>query len=225
MAKQPAKRRRVGQYNQKDKLTQFPNKKGVLKKAKPRKARKALPYLTVPEKTRLFAVIENVRDRAIFRLLYHHGLRASEIGLLDLAHFRQGSALELDRLYIKRLKGSTSGECAMVPAAAQALRSWIRKRGYMAGPLFPSRQRGRITRTRIFQLMRQYCAAASIPLEKAHPHCLKHTCCTHLLSDQRESIVDVQRHVGHANIQNTMIYADLTGEANAARAKRLREWR
>ena len=181
--------------------------------------------MTVPEKDRLFKAITSVRDRAIFRLLYHHGLRATEIGKLDLASFRQGTSLELDRLYIKRLKGSISGECAMVPAAAQALRAWVRKRGYMEGPLFPSRQRGRITRGRIFQLMRQYCAAAGIPLEKAHPHALKHTCCTHLLSDKRESIVDVQRHVGHASIKNTMIYADLTGEANAARAKRLREWR
>jgi integrase/recombinase XerD len=93
------------------------------------------------------------------------------------------------------------------------------------GPLFPSRQRGRITRCRIWQLMLRYCRAAGIPAEKAHPHSLKHTCCTHLLSNQRESIVDVQKHVGHASIKNTMIYADLTGEANEARAKRLREWR
>jgi integrase/recombinase XerD len=182
-------------------------------------------YLTVPEKDRFFKAIESVRDRAIFRLLYHHGMRASEIGKLDFSDFRPGTKLELDRIYIKRLKGSLSGECAMIPAAALALRAWVRKRGYMEGPMFPSRQRGRITRCRIFQLMRQYCVAAGIPAEKAHPHSLKHTCCTHLLSDKRESIVDVQKHVGHASIKNTMIYADLTGEANEARAKRLREWR
>lgn len=184
-----------------------------------------IAYLTIPEKNRFFGVIESVRDKAIFRLLYHHGLRASEIGALDLSHFRQGSNTQLDRLYIRRLKGSISGEHALVPAAAQALRVWVRKRGYMEGPLFPSRQRGRITRCRIYQLMRRYCRAAGIPAEKSHPHSLKHTCATHLLSDQRESIVDVQKHLGHASIKNTMIYADLTGEANEARAKRLREWR
>jgi integrase len=152
-------------------------------------------------------------------------LRAGEIAKLDLAHFREGKDLNLDRIYIHRLKGSISGECAVVPAAAQALRMWIRKRGFTQGPLFPSREKGRITRCRIWQLMRKYCAIAGIPQEKAHPHTWKHTCCTHLISYEGESIVDVQKHVGHVNIANTMIYANLTGEANEARAKRLREWR
>jgi integrase/recombinase XerD len=157
--------------------------------------------------------------------MYHHGLRASEIGKLAMSDFRQGSALHLDRIYIHRLKGSISGETGMVPIAAQALRAWVRKRGHTEGPLFPSRQRGPIRRRRIHQLMKKYCKIAGIPPEKSHPHCLKHSCCTHLISDKRESIMDVQRHVGHANIQNTMIYAELTGEANESRIKRLREWR
>jgi integrase len=220
MGKTPPKKAPVSLYAQKVKLA----KKGP-KKARKRVAKKQVPYLTVPEKDRLFRVIHDVRDRALFRLLFHHGLRAGEIGKLDMSDFRQGSALNLDRLYIHRLKGSVSGECAMIPMAAQALRAWVRKRGDAEGPLFPSRQRGRITRQRIFQLMRIYCAAAKIPREKSHPHTLKHTCCTHLLSDRKESIVDVQTHVGHADIKNTMVYAKLTGEANEARAKRLREWK
>lgn len=220
MAKTREKSAPVIHYVQKVKLAQNPNKKG-----KKRRSRELIPYLTVPEKDRLFKAIHSVRDRAIFRLLYHHGLRAKEIGVLDLAHFRQGTKLELDRLYITRLKGSISGEHTLIPIAAQALRAWVRQRGHVQGPLFPSRQGGRITRCRIFQLMRQYCATAGIPPEKAHPHVLKHSCCTHLISDKKESIVDVQKHVGHAAIQNTMIYASLSDEANQARAKRLREWR
>ena len=42
-------------------------------------------------------------------------------------------------------------------------------------------------------------------LKKAHFHALKHTCGTPLLSEQHESIVDVQKHLGHADIRNTMI--------------------
>jgi integrase len=220
MGKTTAKSAPVIHYGQKVKLSKQPNKTG-----RKRRSRKLVSYLTVPEKNRLFGVIKSVRDRAIFRLLYHHGLRAAEIGLLDLSHFRAGTTLNLDRLYSRRLKGSVSGECAMVPQAALALRAWVRQRGYMEGPLFPSRQRGRITRCRIFQLMRKYCKAAAIPAEKSHPHIWKHSCATHLLSYQKESIVDVQKHLGHASIKNTMIYADLTGEANEARAKRLREWK
>jgi integrase len=73
--------------------------------------------------------------------------------------------------------------------------------------------------------MKHYCKLAGIPDEKAHFHSLKHTCGTLLLSEQHESIVDVQKHLGHADIRNTMIYAQLTDEANLARAERLRDWR
>ena len=220
MAKRQPKPRSTKRYSQKVSLA-----KKAPKKAKKRKARKLIGYLTIPEKDRFFAAIDSVRDRAIFRVMYHHGLRASEVGKFDMSDFRQGSTLDLDRLYIHRLKGSISGECAMIPIAAQALRAWVRKRGYLEGPLFPSRNRTRIGRCRIWELMQKYCERAKIPAEKCHPHILKHSCCTHLLSDKRESIVDVQKHVGHAQIANTMLYAELTGEANEARAKRLREWK
>lgn len=202
---------------------QVKNRRAV--KARKRKERKLPPYLTNPEKDRLFKAIDMPRDRAIFRLLYHHGLRASEIGKLQLSDYRPGSSMELDRIYIRRLKGSVSGEYTVVPAAAVAMRAWLRKRGVKPGTLFPSRLGRPISRGRIFDLMREYCRRAQIPHEKSHPHCLKHTCCTHLISDQRESIMDVRRHVGHVNIRNTLIYADLTSEADEARAKRLRDWK
>jgi len=37
--------------------------------------------------------------------------------------------------------------------------------------------------------------------------------------------VDVQRQLGHADIRSTMAYAELTDQANTARAQRLRDWR
>ena len=190
-----------------------------------RKSRKLPPYLTLAEKDRFFRAIDSVRDRAIFRLLYHHGLRASEIGKLSMSDYRGGLTVNFDRIYIHRLKGSISGEGAMVPAAAFAMRAWIRKRGIRAGTLFPSRQGTPISRKTLFDLMRKYCDRAQIPLEKAHPHCLKHTCCTHLVSHEKESIMDVRNHVGHVDIKSTMVYSELMDEANEARAKRLREWR
>ena len=194
-------------------------------KTKKRKQRKLPPYLTIAEKDRFFKAIDSVRDRAIFRLLYHHGLRASEIGRLQLSDYRGASALELDRIYIHRLKGSVSGECPMVAAAALVLRAWIRIRGIKPGTLFPSRLGSPISRIRIFELMQAYCKKAQIPAEKAHPHVMKHTCCTHLVSDQKESIMDVRAHVGHVNIRSTMVYADLMSEATEARAQRLKRWK
>lgn len=181
--------------------------------------------MTVPELERFFKAISDIRDKAMFRLMYHHGLRAGELGMLDMSDYRAGSSLNLDRINIHRLKGSISGETSVVPIAAQAVRAWIRKRGHREGPLFTSRKRGRIGRCRIWELMQQYGAAAGIPPEKRHPHVMKHTCCTHLVSDRRESILDVQKHVGHASINSTLIYAALSEEANDARIKRLRDWK
>lgn len=227
MAKPRKKAVRTKHYGHNVRKTKNPSKKAGKRAApvKKRKARSLPPYLTIPEKDRLFRVIQSPRDRAIFRVLYHHGLRASEIGKLEIGDYRPGSQLELDRIKITRLKGSISGECPVMPTAAKAVRAWIKVRGHKPGPLFPSRLGSPISRIRIFELMQEYCEQAGIPPEKAHPHALKHTCCTHLASDQRESIMDIRKHVGHAAIKSTMLYTDLLPEADEARAKRLRNWK
>jgi integrase len=186
------------------------------KRAKQR-ALKAPTCLTTDETRRLLKVIKSPRDKAIFSILYYCGLRASEPGLLLFSDYQPGSARHLDRIMIRRKKNSLSGETALVPACSEALRGWVRRRGHVEGPLFPSRNRQPISRSRIFALMRQYCAAAGIPLSKAHPHCLKHSCVSHLLGDQRESIIDTQRHVGHASIQSTMRYLHLGSPFDDAR--------
>ncbi len=44
-----------------------------------------ITFLTQDEVKRLFAAIKGKRDRALFSLAYHHGLRASEFGLLQIS--------------------------------------------------------------------------------------------------------------------------------------------
>src|SRR5712692_176536 len=62
----------------------------------------AITFLAQDEVRRLFAVIIRKRDRALFQRAYHHGLRASEVSLLQRAdvHEQQG------RISIPRVKGS-----------------------------------------------------------------------------------------------------------------------
>ena len=61
-----------------------------------------ITFLTQDEVRRLFAVISGKRDRALFQLAYHHGLRASEVSLLqrDDIHEKQG------RIYIPGQRSS-----------------------------------------------------------------------------------------------------------------------
>lgn len=52
-------------------------------------------------------MILSLRDKAFFRLMYHHGLRAIEPGKLTLYDFRPDPGKP--RLRVVRLKGSVSG--------------------------------------------------------------------------------------------------------------------
>ena len=53
---------------------------------------RAPTYLTQDEMRRLFAVIKDKRDRAIFAVAYRHGLRASEVGMIQCADLDLQSA-------------------------------------------------------------------------------------------------------------------------------------
>ena len=64
-----------------------------------------LSFLTQEETKRLFAAIPSKHDRALFLTAYCHGLRASEIGMLQ----RTDVDLKHGRISIQRLKASLSG--------------------------------------------------------------------------------------------------------------------
>ncbi|SRR5216683_4529433 len=179
--------------------------------SKPRGPRKKKPipeYLSEEEVARLFRAIGNdARSQAIFHVIYYRGLRASEIGKLRMEDYRPA----LGRLFVRRLKGSHSGDFHITPAENAALKRWLRVRGKEPGPLFLSRNAKPLSRWPVFALMRRYCEAAGIAPEKAHPHALKHSCGTHLSARQTD-IVAIQDHLGHVNVQNTMKYVQISSK-------------
>ena len=91
------------------------------------------------------------------------------------------------------------------------------------GPLFPSRNCNPISRDRLDELMKNYCRRAGIPAEKAHMHSLKHACGTHL-SEMGKDVAVIRDWLGHRNVQNTMIYLEVTNKARDAAAESLRDW-
>jgi integrase len=100
-------------------------------------------YLTEEELKRFFAVIKNVRDRALFTVAYWRGLRASEIGSIPWSDWNQKKR----QIWITRLKGSDSGEYPLSPAEQKALVAWRDVRGNAAGPMFSSRNSSSFTRS------------------------------------------------------------------------------
>ena len=94
-----------------------------------------IQYLTGDEIALLLKAIAHPRDRAIVRVALDHGLRASEIGLLNIADYVPGQRSNPDRILIKRLKDSIGGETILGAESTVALRKWVRIRGRHAGPL------------------------------------------------------------------------------------------
>jgi len=173
-------------------------------------------FLTQDEMRRLFHVIKSKRDRALFAVAYRHGLRASEVGMLERAHldFQQG------RITINRLKGSLSGIYPMAPDTVKLLRSYIRTRKDESPYLFISNRGLPINRRTALYFMKQYCKKALIPEEKAKFHALKHSIGTHIL-DAGEDIYFAKDWLGHKNIQNTTIYSRFTTGTLDARARKM----
>jgi site-specific recombinase XerD len=175
-------------------------------------------FLTLEELARLFAAVRaSPRDRALFLITYRHGLRASEVGLLrtDDIDFR---AL---RIMVHRLKGSHSGVHPMQPDEAKVLRAYLREQPSPPSPiLFPSNRGDPIARRTLDWLMKRYGEAADVPPAKRHFHCLKHSIATHLL-EAGADLRFVQDWLGHANIQNTVVYTFLTARSREGTARKV----
>jgi type 1 fimbriae regulatory protein FimB len=193
--------------------------KKVSAKKKKKRGGSEITYLTEHELDRFFKCIESVRDRAIFRIMYHRGLRAREIAMIQLADWLEKD----DRLIFKRLKGSNGGEYHLVKKEVKALRDWVRVRGREAGPLFPSNRGKGISQQMLDVLFKRYARKAGLPADKSHCHVLKHSCGTHMLN-MGFSIEDVQDHLGHRQVANTLVYAKYTNKRRHERDRRLRDW-
>lgn len=174
----------------------------------------SIKYLTQDELKRLLQVIKGKRDKAIFLMAYRHGLRASEVGLLRV------DDVDLTRLRIRlhRLKGSLSGEHPLNADEARLLKAYLKSRKLDSPILFPSNRRIPISRRTLDALMKQYGERANLPPDKRHFHTLKHSVATHLL-DAGGDIRFVQDWLGHANIQNTLVYANLISTTRDKQAR------
>jgi type 1 fimbriae regulatory protein FimB len=173
-------------------------------------------FLTPEELTRLLAVIKDQHDKPLFLLAYRHGLRASEIGLLQ----RPDVDLKQGRITIHRLKGSLSGIYPLQPDVIKLLRAYLRARTDASPYLFISNRGVPIDRRTLWCAMQTSGEQAGLPPEKRTFHHLKHSIATHLL-DARGELRFVQDWVGHTNVQHPTKYAQLTNPRRDQEARKL----
>ena len=176
----------------------------------PRLWRRLPQTLNVEEVERLLGSVRaeglGLRDLAMLELLYGAGLRVSELTALDLSH------CNLEAGFLRCLgKGRKERIVPIGRKAAMALARYlkaerprlvIRHQGTQA--LFVNRRGGRLTRQRVWQVLRRY-AAAGLITKPISPHTLRHSFATHLL-ERGADLRTVQELLGHANIATTQRY-------------------
>ena len=161
------------------------------------------------------AKARGAREWAMIVLAYKHGLRASEVCnvRLDDVDLKNGSIM------VDRLKGSLRTTQAVTEHRGEpllnelkALREWIRQRPVDGSDfLFVSQKGGRLDRTQFFRLFQSVAAAAGLPPEKRHPHALKHSIASHLVS-ANVNLALVKQQLGHKSIGSTMRYVTTTDQ-------------
>src|SRR5438046_2522234 len=116
-------------------------------------------------------------------------------------------------IVIERLKGSLRTIQAVTEHRGEpllnevkAIREWVRQRRDDGSDfLFNSQKGGRLDRTQVFRLFRSIAADAGLSPEKRHPHTLKHSLASHLVSEN-VNLALVKQQLGHKSINSTMRY-------------------
>lgn len=175
-----------------------------------------IKFLTFDETRRLFSVITNKRDKALFLIAYRHGMRADEMRLFVRSDFDRKSG----KLTVHRLKGSLGGVHPMQPDEMRVLKAYINSRKDDLPALFLSRKNQPLSRSHAWRLMKHYAELADIPENKREFKVLKHSIATHLL-EAGADLRFVQDWLGHANIQNTVVYTHLVTRTKEEKARGL----
>lgn len=154
--------------------------------------------------------LKALRDKAILELFFSTGLRVSELCSLN----RDTIDMSRDEFSI-RGKGEKVRIVFLSPAAKEAIKDYLKKRGDMEEALFVSvseinkdNKASRLTSRSIERLVKHYATLAGIN-RKVTPHTLRHAFATDLLQNGAD-IRSVQMMLGHSSISTTQIYTHLT---------------
>ncbi len=155
----------------------------------------SIASLTREQLTALLAAARKASERDYVMVLvgFFHGMRASEVCALNVAHIRDGY------IRVERLKGS---ETNIQEAHPDVIAYAKGKTGLLFG----------IKRRQFFNVMRKHCITAGIPEHLAHPHTLRHTCGM-LMNEGGAKTNLIQKRLSHVNGGNTLKYLAATDRA------------
>lgn len=210
-------------------LCKFLMREGVLRAdptelaARPRFGRKLPRALGESEMLTLIEApppdtLRGLRDRAMLSLMYAAGLRVSELVSLTLGDVDRARGIVSALGKGKKRRLVPLGEVALdhlaaylgareAEASAKANRLGGRN-AKVSQILFPSPRGGKLTRQAFWKIVGRTARGAGIR-GHVHPHQLRHSFATHLLSGGAD-LRSVQTLLGHANVATTEIYTHVS---------------
>jgi len=157
--------------------------------------------------------IKGKRDRAILSTFLYHGLRRAEVCDLKIKSMYVDNGVNV---FLIKGKGDKIRRVPINPSTIKLINEYFNAcdhPGQEDDPLFLPLKNYRdednnlkhITGDGIYKIIMHYALQAGIDINKFHPHSLRATAATNALNNNAD-IVEVQKWLGHANIQTTRIY-------------------
>ena len=147
-----------------------------------------------------------IRDKALLEIFYATGMRVSEVSGLKTED------VNLESAFLKcRGKGEKERIVPLGEVSIDSLKLYLKKvrSGLPENEfVFVGPSGRRLTRQRIWQLVRGYARQAGIQ-KKITPHTFRHSFATHLL-ERGADLRIVQELLGHADISTTQIYTHVS---------------
>jgi site-specific recombinase XerD len=156
---------------------------------------------------RLFAVIESVRDRAMYLLMLRCGLRVAEVRDLSMGDlYLQPTPTSLPRLWV-RGKNDSQRVVYLSSQALAALQAWLEVRPKIDDDaVFLSHFKTRLKVNSIQVTLGRYCRKAGVWVTC---HQLRHTFGRHLVEAGMPA-TSLQQLLGHQRIRTTELYIHIS---------------
>lgn len=146
----------------------------------------------------------DIRDLAMFELLYSSGLRLSELVALDIHDID----LVAGFVRIRHGKGGKQRQVPVGKHAITAVTNWLTLRMQTEeSALFLSEKGLRINGRTVQLRLKQWCVKNGVN-QSVHPHMFRHSFASHMLESSKD-IRAVQELLGHSDISTTQIYTHL----------------
>ena len=166
--------------------------------------RKLPVVLSLDEVAQLFAVIGNLKHRAILMTAYAAGLRLSEVVALRVEDIDSRRMV----IRVRQAKGRKDREVMLSPRLLTVLRLYwrvVRPGGY----LFPGRDPGRPISHSAVQRACKAALRRSGLTKRISPHSLRHSFATHLL-EAGADVRTIQILLGHSHLSTTARYTHVS---------------